>query len=131
MARGNMQDLLDILENNAGQPRSIYRSRGHATVNDDDRHAGYSNNKSGRAEHNRPDLVGLRRDIARQRGAAHPLCFTDEVMDHEGAPQLRTPIVTPDTILINPAGPDITDRPNRTTPRHSPAQRRRTPPLLH
>ena len=27
--------------------------------------------------------AGLHRDIARHRGAAHPLCFTDEVMDHE------------------------------------------------
>ena len=24
-----------------------------------------------------------RRDTARYRGAAHPLCFTDEVLDHE------------------------------------------------
>ena len=83
MARGNKQDLRDILEINAVQPRLIYGSRGRATTHDDDRHVGYTNNKSGRAEHNRPDLVGLRRNIARHRGAAHPLCFTDEVMDHE------------------------------------------------
>ena len=83
MARGNTQDLRDRLENNAGQPRSIYGSWGRATAHDNDRHAGYTNNRSIRAEHNRPDLVGLRRDIARHRGAAHPLCFTDEVMDHE------------------------------------------------
>ena len=25
----------------------------------------------------------LRRDIALYRGAAHPLCFTDEVMEHQ------------------------------------------------
>ena len=25
----------------------------------------------------------LRRDITRHRGAAHPLCFTDEVMEHQ------------------------------------------------
>ena len=83
MARGNTQDLRGILENKAGQSRSIYGSRVRATRHDDDHHAGYANNKSGRAEHNRPDLVGPRRDIARHRGAAHPLCFTDEVMDHE------------------------------------------------
>ena len=82
-ARGNMQDLQDTLENNVGQPRSIYGSRGRATTHGDDRHAGYTNNKSGRAEHNRPDLAGLLRDIARHRGAAHPLCFIDEVMNHE------------------------------------------------
>ena len=27
----------------------------------------------------------LRRDVARHRGAAHPLCFTDEVMEHQFA----------------------------------------------
>ena len=26
--------------------------------------------------------AGLHRDIAQHRGAAHPLCFIDEVMDH-------------------------------------------------
>ena len=71
------------MENKARHTRSIYGSRGRATAHDLDHHTGYTNNKSGRAEHNRPDLVGLRRDIARHRGAAHPLCFTDEVMDHE------------------------------------------------
>ena len=82
-AWGNTQDLRDRLDNTAVQPRSIYGSRGRATAHDDDRHTRYTNSKSGRAEHNQPDLVGLRRDIARHRGAAHPLCFTDEVMDHE------------------------------------------------
>jgi len=52
-------------------------------LRDDDRHTGYTNSKSGRAEYNQSDAAGLRRDIARHRGAAHPLCFTDEVMDHE------------------------------------------------
>ena len=28
-------------------------------------------------------MTGLHRDTARYRGAAHPLCFTDEVLDHE------------------------------------------------
>ena len=83
MARGNTQDLRDILENNAGQPRSIYGSRGRATAHDTDRHAGYNADKSGQAGHYRPDPIGIRRDIARHRGAAHPLCFTDEVMEHE------------------------------------------------
>ena len=82
-ARGNTQDLCDKLDNAAGQPRSIYGSRGRAAAHDDDRHTGYTNSKSGRAEYNQSDAVGLRRDIARHRGAAHPLYFTDEVMDHE------------------------------------------------
>lgn len=57
--------------------------RGRATTHDTDRHAGYNTDKSGRAGHYRPDLIGLRRNIAWHRGAAHPLCFTDEVMEHE------------------------------------------------
>ena len=56
---------------------------GRAPTRDDDRHAGYTKNKSGRAEYNRPDSFELRRDVARHRGAAHLLCLTDEVMDHE------------------------------------------------
>ena len=50
-------------------------------MRDDYRRAGYSN--SGRAEHSRQSSYELRRDIATYRGAAHPLCFTDEVMDHQ------------------------------------------------
>ena len=50
---------------------------------DDDRHAGYTINKSGQAEHNQPESFKLCSHIARHTGAAHPLCFTDEVMDHE------------------------------------------------
>ena len=82
-ARGYMEDLRDVLENKAVQSRSIYGSWGHATRRDDDRHAGYNIPKSGQAEYNRPDSFEPRRDVARHRGAAHPLCFTDEVMDHE------------------------------------------------
>ena len=47
---------------------------------DGNRHAGH---KFGRAEHSRQSSLELRRDIAQYRGAAHPLCFTDEVMDHQ------------------------------------------------
>ena len=71
------------MDSRAKHARSIYGSRGRAPTRDNDRRAGYTNSKSGRAEHNQPDLVGLRRDIARHRGTAHPLCFTDEVMDLE------------------------------------------------
>ena len=51
-------------------------------MRDDDRRTGYTKGKSGRAEYSRQDSYELRRDIARHRGAAHPLCFTNEVMDH-------------------------------------------------
>ena len=82
-ARGYTKDMREVLENKAGQSRSIYGSRGRATRRDDDRHAGYNIPKSGEAEYNRPDSFELRQDVARHRGAAHPLCFTDEVMDQE------------------------------------------------
>jgi len=78
-----MPDLRDIFYDKAKHARSIYGSRGRATMRDDNRHAGYSKSKSGRAEHSGQDPFELRRDIAQYRGTAHPLCFTDEVMDHQ------------------------------------------------
>ena len=52
-------------------------------MRDDDCRAGYTKYKSGWSEYYRPDPDELRRDVARHRGAAHPLCFTNEVMEHE------------------------------------------------
>src|SRR3954464_11260240 len=72
-------DLRDVLESKARKTRSIYRSRGRPTH--DNFQSGH--HKSGRAERNRHSPSELRRDIAQYRGAAHPLCFTDEVMDHQ------------------------------------------------
>ena len=82
-AWGNTPNLRDVLEDKAKHARSIYGSRGRATPRDDKHHAGNSKSKSGRAEHSGQDPFELRRDIAQYRGAAHPLCFTDEVMDHQ------------------------------------------------
>ena len=69
------------MENKARQTRSIYGSHGRPASRDASRHA--RQNKYGPAEYNRPSSFDLRRDIAQYRGAAHPLCFTDEVMDHQ------------------------------------------------
>ena len=52
-------------------------------MRDDKRHTGYSKSQSGRAKHSGQDPFELRRDIAQYTGATHPLCFTDEVMDHQ------------------------------------------------
>ena len=79
--QGNAPDLRDILEDKARQSRSIYGSHGRPASRDASRHAGH--NKYGPAEYNRPSSSELRRDIAQYRGAVHPLCFTDEVMDHQ------------------------------------------------
>ena len=52
-------------------------------MRNDNCHAGYSKSKSSRAEHSGQDSFELHHDIAQYRSAAHPLCFTDEVMDHQ------------------------------------------------
>ena len=79
-AREYAPDLRDMLEDKARQTRSIYGLRGCPTARDGNRHASH---KFGRAEHSRQSSLELRRDIAQYRGAAHPLCFTDEIMDHQ------------------------------------------------
>ena len=80
-AQGNAPDPQDILEEKARQARSIYGSHGRPASRDASRHVGHD--KYGQAEYNRPRSSELHRDIAQYRGAAHPLCFTDEVMDHQ------------------------------------------------
>ena len=69
------------MENKARQTRSIYGLHGRPASRGASRHARH--NKYGPAEYNRPSSFELRRDIAQYRGAAHPLCFTNEVLDHE------------------------------------------------
>ena len=72
-ARGNTEDLQDILDSKAKIARSIYGTRARAPTRDDDCRVGYTKSKSGRAEYSRQDSYELHRDIARHRGAAHPL----------------------------------------------------------
>ena len=79
-AREYAPDLRNMLEDKTRQTRSIYRSRRHPTARDGNCHASH---KFGRAEHSRQSSLELRRDIAQYRGVAHPLCFIDEVMDHQ------------------------------------------------
>ena len=62
---------------------------GGAPTRDDERHAGYTKSKSDQAEYSRQDSCELHRDIARHRGATHPLCVIDEVMDHEFPPGFK------------------------------------------
>ena len=69
-----------MLEDKARKTRLIYGSRGRPTARDGNRHAGH---KFGGAEHSRQGSLELFHDIAQYRGAAHPLCFTDEIMDHQ------------------------------------------------
>ena len=71
------------LKNITGQTRSIYGSRGRALTCDDGHLAGRDNHNHARAENRRQTTSELHRDLARYKGAAHPVCFIDEVMEHE------------------------------------------------
>ena len=55
--------------------RAPTREDGHQALRDRHNHT--------RAENRIRTSSELRRDIARYKGAAHPLCFTDEVMEHQ------------------------------------------------
>ena len=81
--RSHMYDLRQTLDSRAGHTRSIYGSRGRASRHDDGYLFGRDKPNHARAECRRRTPSELRRDAARYRGAAHPLCFTDEVLDHE------------------------------------------------
>ena len=61
----------------------IYGSRGRAPTREDDCQAKHDKHNHAQAENRRRTPSELRLDLARYRGAAHPLCFTDEVMEQE------------------------------------------------
>ena len=82
-ARGYTYDLRQDLEKRAGQTRSIYRSWGRALVREDGYQAWRDKQHHARAENRIRTSSELRRDAARYRGAAHPLCFTYEVMEQK------------------------------------------------
>ena len=82
-AQGHTYDLRHDLENRAGQTRSIYGSRGRAPMRDDGHKAERDKYNHVWAENRRRTPSELHRDLARYRGAAHPLCFTNEVREHE------------------------------------------------
>ena len=52
-------------------------------MHNDGHHAGYDKYTPIQADYRGLAPSELRPDIARHRGAAHPLCFTHEVMEHE------------------------------------------------
>src|SRR4051812_8818915 len=78
-----LSDLRQTLDSRAGHTSSIYGSRGHASRHGDGYLFRRDNPNYARAECRRRTPSELRRDVARYGGAAHPLCFTDEVPDHE------------------------------------------------
>lgn len=81
--RGHTYDLRQDLNNRARHTRSIYRSQGRTSTRDDGYLFGRDKPSHARAENRRRTPSELRRDVARYRSVAHPLCFTGEVMEHE------------------------------------------------
>ena len=91
--RSHTYDLRQTLGSRAGHTRSIYESRGRALTHDDGYLFGRDKPSHARADNHRRTPSELRRDAARYRGAAHPLCFTDKVMDHCHSPRICLPLV--------------------------------------
>ena len=57
--------------------------RGRPSTRDDDYLFGRDKPSHARDENRKWAPSELRRSVAQHKGAAHPLCFTNEVMDHE------------------------------------------------
>ena len=87
---GHTHDLRQDLDNRAGHIKLIYGSRGHSPAREDGHQAWHDKHNLTRAENCIRTSSELRRDVAQYRGAAHPLCFTDEVMDHQ-IPEVLNP----------------------------------------
>ena len=76
-------DLRELLDKKAGATRSIYGSKGHTPA----RVYGYQNDHTSQilvqTKHRTQQQPTACHSTSRYRGAAHPLCFTEEVLDHE------------------------------------------------
>ena len=83
MAQVRKHDLREDLNKKARKTRPLYGPRDRATARND----GYQANCAGdipvRGQYRTPQPLDIRHDIARHRGASHPLCFTDEVLAHD------------------------------------------------
>lgn len=76
-------DLRHDLDARGGQTRSIYGPKENPPTSRDGYRAWLNQNDRVR-EHQWARMADdLRRDVAHVRGTAHPLCFTDRVMQHQ------------------------------------------------
>ena len=79
----SVHDLRELLDKKSGMARSIYGSRKRASAQDQS----YQNDHIHRIQarnQNRTQQPSIAcHYTSKYRGAAHPLCFTDEVLDHE------------------------------------------------
>ena len=76
-------DLRELLDKKAGATRSIYGSRGHVPVRDYGRQNDQTDRVPVRNQHRTQQQPTACHNAPRYRGAAQPLCFTEEVLDHE------------------------------------------------
>ena len=82
-AQDHTHDLRENLDKKAGKARSIYGSRDRAPTRDCGYQAKYAGHMPFRSRYRTLQPSNPRHDTAKYRGAAHALCFTDEVLDHE------------------------------------------------
>ena len=61
----------------------MHRSRGHTLTGNEGYLFGHNRADHARSEHRKRSPPEVLHSVAQHRGAAHPLCFTDEVMEHE------------------------------------------------
>ena len=82
-ATKDTHDLREHLDKKAGAARSIYGSKGHTPA----RVYGYQNDHTSqipvRNKHRTQQQPTACHSASRYKGVAHPLCFTEEVMDEE------------------------------------------------
>ena len=76
-------DLRKKLSAKSAPTRSIYGSRGHAPAGQDGYQAWLDRHDRAREDTYARMSNEVRQNAARVRGAAHPMCFTDEVMQHQ------------------------------------------------
>ena len=76
-------DLRELLDKKAGAARSIYGSKGHTPAQDYGHQNDHTDRIPVRNQHRTQQQPTACHSTSRYKGAAHPLCFTEEVLDHE------------------------------------------------
>ena len=82
-AHKSAHDLREHLDKKAGMARSIYGSGKRAPAQNHGRPNNYTDRIAARNQNRTLQPSEECHDTSKYRGAAHPLCFTDEVLDHE------------------------------------------------
>ena len=82
-AHKSAHDLRELLDKKASVARSIYGYRKHAPVQDHSHPNDHIDRIPARNQHRTQQPSTACHDTSRYRGATHPLCFTDEVLDHK------------------------------------------------